>query len=724
MSINPNDLVPSRRNPLVAWVARKIFEYQPDKGPQPSQQDSTLTGTTAYGIQSIFDKYFLTDVERLVIYKDVQEMDDSSEECSIALDTIADNVCSSEDGVQTTVEVTTEDAGAQKEIDAMFTRIDMQKKLYPIVRNTIKYGDSFNELVVNGEGELVAVKPLPANTFYRNEDRFGNMVLGQPKYNSDGTCSNGKEDCAFSQIDAQTQRVVAAFFPWQIGHIRHNWDGMSPYGRSMMKVTRVIWRKLKAEEEALIIGRLTRAYLKLVYYVDTTGLAKNQKILALTEFRQSMTQRQDLDGRREQQFSVMSDIYLSDANIKMGNQVVPSRTRVDTIDPKNEGMQNISDMEYFQKKMISTVRVPPAHMGYEKDINAKATLTLQDIQYVRFLRRIQSEVGHFIQQMVDTQLILKGFDPKVIEYEIKWPRLSATDEAIASLAEMQRAQGDQVYLQEGVLDVEFVQRSRFGFDDADIERINKAVEEKEQKELDQQTQLADADAQRQMTIKTAQVRAAGKNNGGDTTKGNPPSGGRSTSNGDGKKGVNPPSRGAMRQEVVEFMEHFVPAMEAYQADQALTQQNGNGRHHDAEHDVLMEAARTAASSPIPTPVAAQSQPAPQPVHVHFEAGMVEAAAPANVIVNPEVKAPDVHITVPPASVTVEGDSIEIHPAAVDLKPPIVHVDVHPEVKGPDITVQPAPVHIAKEEPRGDVEVVQETDASGNKVYKARRNKKK
>lgn len=724
MSMNPQQMVPMRRNPLVAWVAKQIFQYQPDKGPQPSQQDSTLTGTTAYGIQSIFDKYFMTDVERLVIYRDVQEMDEQSEECSIALDTIADNVCSSEDGVQTTVEIETDDPTAGPIIDDLLSRIDMQKKLYPIVRNAIKFGDGFNEFVVNGDGDIVAVKPLPANTFYRNEDRFGNLVLGTPKYAADGSCMNAREDCAFSQIDAQTQRVIAAFFPWQIGHIRHNWDGMSPYGRSMMKVTRVIWRKLKAEEEALIIGRLTRAYLKLVYYVDTTGLGKPAKIAALTEFRQNMTQRQDLDGRREQQFSVMSDIFLSDANIKMGNQVVPSRTRVDTIDPKNEGMQNISDMEYFQKKMISTVRVPPAHMGYEKDINAKATLTLQDVQYVRFLRRIQSQVGHFVEQLVDTQLILKGMDPKKVKYTIKWPRLSATDEAVASLAEMQRAQGDQVYLQEDIIDAEFVQRSRFGFDDTEIARIKKAADAKKAEELAEQAQIADAQAQRDVTVKSAQVRAAGNNNGGDRKSGNPPAGGRSHDNGDGeKKGVNHPTTRALRQEVTELMPLFVAAMETYRAEEVLTgngHSNGNGNGHDA----LLEEAMRAVSAPIPSPVVATAAPAAPPVHVHFEKGMVEAPA-TTVMVNPEVRAPDVQVNVPAPVVNVAGDSISILPAPVDLKAPIVQVDVHPEVKGPDITVAPAPVQVQliKEEPKGDVEVVQETDASGNKVFKARRKKK-
>lgn len=619
--LDPDLIQPIRRNRLVDWIARRVVGYQPDKGPQPSQQDSTLTGTTAFSVQSIFDKYFLTDVERLIIYKDVQEMDEQSEECSIALDTIADNVCSSEDGVQTSIEVVCEDSKANTIIQDMLARIDLHKKLYSIVRNSIKFGDGLNEIVVNGEGDIAAIKPLPANTIYRNEDRFGNLILGKPEYDDAGQCLNRKEDCAFSQVDVQTQRVIAAFYPWQIVHIRHNWDGMSPYGRSMMKVTRVIWRKLKAEEEALIIGRLTRAFMKLIHYVDTTGLSKTQKMVALTEYRQAMTQRQDLDGRREQQFYVLSDLYISSAMMKMGNQVVPSTSKVDILDPKNEGLQVISDMEYFQKKMISTVRVPPAHMGYEKDINAKATLTLQDVQYVRFLRRIQQNHSHAIEQIIDTQLTLKGIDPKTVDYDVKWPRLSATDEAIASLAEMQRATGDQVYMQEGIISRQFVRRSRFGLDEQQDADMEKEVEADQAKAMAQDQQKADAEADRQVKVKSAQVAAVGRNNGGDTSRGNPPPGGRSRRASD-KGGVNPPTTRALRQEVLELMPMFVATMEAYRAEHMPPPAaNGNG------HDPLLEEAQLAIASPLPPPKTE--------VHVHMEAPVKAPRSKRKAVTPPE-----------------------------------------------------------------------------------------
>lgn len=725
--IDPHLIQPQRRNRLVDWIARVVVRNQPDKGPQPTQQDSTMTGTTAFSVQSVFDKYFMTDVERLTIYKDVQEMDEQSEECSTALDTIADNVVSSEDGVQHSIEIITEDSKADMVIQEMLARVDLYKKLYSIVRNTLKFGDNFCEVVVNGEGDVVGIKPLPPNTVYRNEDRFGNLILDPPVYNSEGQCMNPKEGAAFVQLDNQTQRVIAAFYPWQIIHFRHNWDGMSPYGRSMMKVTRVIWRKLKAEEEALIIGRLTRAYMKLVYHVDTTGLSKNDKIQALREFRDNMTQRQTVDGRRESQFSVMSDIYLSSGNIRMGTQVAQEQTKVDILDPKNEGLQNTQDMEYFHRKMLSTVRVPPAHMGFEKDVNAKATLTLQDIQYVRFLRRIQQTMGSGLEQMVDTQLTLKGMDPKQVPYVVKWPRLSATDEAVASLAEMQRAQGDQVYQQMQVIDAEFIMRTRFGFDDEDIADMKVRVEAERQKALAEQEQMANNDAQRQVQVKNAQVRAVaakGSNNGGDTTKGDPPSGGgRSTTRptqGAGNAqpgsratlGVNPPTTRALRQEIVELFPAFLEAVERFK-DKDGEHANGNG------HDPLLEEAELAISSPLP---GGHDAPEPSSVHVHLEEGMVRMDHHAPDI---HVTTPDVHVDVHAPPVNVEGDTIVVEPSPVHVQAPDVQVDVHNNVPTPSVVVN-APdvkVEVIKEEPKGDVEVVQETDAEGRKVYKARRKKK-
>jgi hypothetical protein len=254
---------------------------------------------------------------------------------------------------------------------------------------------------------------------------------------------------------------------------------------------------------------LMRAYMKLVWYVDTTGQSKQEKQRALKEFQDAVQVSQRQDTHRDAPFSVMSDIYVSDSWLKLAaGEVKESRTRVVPIDPKNEGMTQIADVEYMENKLLSTLRVPKAHMGFERDVNAKATLTTQDIQYVRFLRRVQQQLGQCLTQIFDTQLIVLGFDPDQIEYTIEWPRLNASDEAEDALADYNRARTDAIYLKNNVVDAEWVMRERLGLDDAAVVELKKRIDEaaKAQQQLD-------SDQAEQEFNQKLQAAAALKSNG-------------------------------------------------------------------------------------------------------------------------------------------------------------------------------------------------------------------
>jgi hypothetical protein len=367
-----------KRNPgLIRRIAELFFHANPATGPQPEDQNTTESGIVSEGLVSLYDRQFKFDVTRRATYKDVEEIDQASEEASIALDTITNNVTTSDDGVQMSFEIYARNPRIKDILEKVVTTCHLHQSIRPIVRNLIKYGDMFAEIVINEQGEVVAVKQLPPITMFRNEDLTGNLLLGEPRYDKkSGKVLNGAEECAFEQKAESTGQMLATFWPWQILHMRLNHDGFSPYGKSHLRVARITYKKLKALEESLIVGRLTRDILKLVFYVDTTGLSPDQRRRALQDFQFSVMQRMHVDGRRENPFSVMTDFFVSSGWIKLGQQVQPMQTKVDIIDPKNVGIHDITDIEYLHRKFTATLRVPRSHLGFEKDVNSKSTLCL------------------------------------------------------------------------------------------------------------------------------------------------------------------------------------------------------------------------------------------------------------------------------------------------------------------------------------------------------------
>lgn len=477
-SLTPAQLMPKRNPGLIRRISELFFRANPATGPQPGDQNTTESGIVSEGLVSLYDRQFKFDVTRRATYKDVEEIDQASEEASIALDTITNNVTTSDDGVQMSFQVYARDPKIKALLENVVATCKLHECVRPMVRNLVKYGDMFSEVVINDNWEVVDVKQLPPITMFRNEDLAGNLLLGAPKYDKNsGKVQNGSEECAFEQKAEATGAMLATFWPWQIIHMRLNHDGFSPYGKSHLRVARITYKKLKACEESLIVGRLTRDILKLVFYVDTTGLSPDQRRRALQDFQFSVMQRMHVDGRRENPFSVMTDFFVSSGWIKMGQQVQPMQTKVDIIDPKNVGIHDITDIEYLHRKFTACLRVPRAHLGFEKDINSKSTLTIQDVQYVRFLRDVQQVVGHGLKQLFDIALILQDIDPEQTEYEISWPALNAVDQMNAAQSEMWRAQAHAIYANPpfDALDGRWVQQHIFNMSDEEMAEVDERV---------------------------------------------------------------------------------------------------------------------------------------------------------------------------------------------------------------------------------------------------------
>lgn len=507
--LSPAALMPRRNAGLVQRLARRLFVADPAYGPQPEMTNTTQSGVMSQVISSIYDMYFQALDERLAIYKDVDEMDSVSPEFSAAMDAIADNITASEDGSQDACVVECEDDKVKDRLNALLRNIGIDKAAYAWARQGIKKGDLFLEPVINEAGDIVAVRMLPPETMHRNEDRKGNLLVAEPKYDeATGACLNRKDECAFEQRSLEDAEVLATWYPWGIIHGRWNWDGYSRYGRSHGKVSRVDWRKLKASEEALIIGRLVRSFLKLAFYIDTTGLSQDQKKEAVRNFQEAITKRQQIDGKRENPFYVLTDFFIADGHYRMGQEVVQSRTRVESIDPKNDGLTHIDDIKYFHRKYLATLRVPPSYLAFEDAQPAGGTVGMQDINFVRFVRRGQKFLSSISAQLCALQLLIDGYDlDNMPEFSFVWPALSTADEAAAAQADFQRAQANAIGLgtsslnQTAYLSREWVMKHTYGMSDQEIREVLAQIEDERGRQVDEQTTMlkfkADLDAQAQ-----------------------------------------------------------------------------------------------------------------------------------------------------------------------------------------------------------------------------------
>jgi len=69
----------------------------------------------------------------------------------------------------------------------------------------------------------------------------------------------------------------------------------------------------------------------------------------------------------------------------------------------------IEDVEYLRNKMMAALKIPKAFLGYEEQVNAKATLAAEDVRFARTIERIQRIIESELTKIAIVHLYSQGF---------------------------------------------------------------------------------------------------------------------------------------------------------------------------------------------------------------------------------------------------------------------------------------------------------------------------
>jgi hypothetical protein len=187
-------------------------------------------------------------------YREYEDMD-GYPEISSAFDIYADD-CSQENLDGTKWDIISEDEMARDEVSRLFETVNLDQYLWDIVRNTVKYGDNFIELVVdtkNIKKGIQRIKILNPNYIYRVENEFGYLksffqqIPAKDEWTSYGGAGPAIENSQVIPLD-----------PGQIVHFKLYTSDPThyPYGKSVAQAARQIYKSLKMMEDAMLIYRL------------------------------------------------------------------------------------------------------------------------------------------------------------------------------------------------------------------------------------------------------------------------------------------------------------------------------------------------------------------------------------------------------------------------------------------------------------------------------------
>lgn len=166
--------------------------------------------------------------------------------------------------------------------------------------------------------------------------------------------------------------------------------------------------QLRMIEDSLVIYRLSRAPERRIFYIDVGNLPKVKAEQYLRDVMMRYRNKLVYDAntgeiRDDKKFmSMLEDFWLPRREGGRGTEI--------TTLPGGQNLGEITDIEYFKKKLYRSLNVPPSRMDGEGGFNlGRSSEILRDeVKFSKFVSRLRKRFSYLFHDMLKTQLILKN----------------------------------------------------------------------------------------------------------------------------------------------------------------------------------------------------------------------------------------------------------------------------------------------------------------------------
>jgi hypothetical protein len=357
--------------------------------------------TSLYGAQFNMNYQYL----RTQLYSEYDLMDQDAIIAS-ALDIIADESTLKNDmGEVLSIRSSNEDI--QKILYNLFYDIlNIEFNMWSWVRQMCKYGDFFLKMEISEKFGVYNVRPYTAFQIARKEgfnpENPEEVVF---EFNPDGF--TGGDSGYYSGPSQTPSPNVIRFDNYEMAHFRLISDvNYLPYGRSYIEPARKLYKQYALMEDAMLVHRIVRAPEKRTFYVNVGAIPPNEIDAFMQKTVSSLKRTPYVDPKTGQynlkynMQNMLEDFYIP----VRGND---TSTRIET----TPGLtyDGIQDVEYLRDKLFAALKVPKAFLGYEKDLEGKATLAAEDIRFARTIDRVQRILISELNKIALVHLYSQGY---------------------------------------------------------------------------------------------------------------------------------------------------------------------------------------------------------------------------------------------------------------------------------------------------------------------------
>jgi hypothetical protein len=175
--------------------------------------------------------------------------------------------------------------------------------------------------------------------------------------------------------------------------------------------------QLRMIEDSLVIYRLSRAPERRIFYIDVGNLPKVKAEQYLREvmsrYRNKLTYDASTGEIRDDKkyMSMMEDFWLPRREGCRGTEI--------TTLPGGQNLGELTDVEYFQKKLYRSLGVPESRMNIDNgfSLGRSSEILRDELKFTKFVGRMRKRFSNLFHDILRTQLILKNvITPEEWEY--------------------------------------------------------------------------------------------------------------------------------------------------------------------------------------------------------------------------------------------------------------------------------------------------------------------
>lgn len=461
----------------MAW--KKYFTPVNTSGALSPVSGSTSAGMSGNSLAKTNYSSFLPDVysghpNRLERYGQYDTMDWDSE-VNAAFDILAEFCTQTNEENGTPFQIFFKDKATGTEVKLLkkflqqWTKLNkFDKRIFKIVRNAFKYGDSFfirdpetqswlyidpakvDKIVVN-ESEGKKPEQYIIRDFNPNLEALSSTAI-QPS-NMQGAGNQYGSGYNMGLNGAGGSRGMTGAYPnsgtgsrfnlnqnqyaIDARHVIHismseGIDNNFPFGNSLMETIFKVFKQKELLEDAIIIYRVQRAPERRVFYIDVGNMPSHLAMSFVERVKNEVNQRR-IPSQTGGTQSVIDASYnpLSINEDYFFPQTAEGRgSKVDIL-PGGTNLGEIDDLRYFTNKLFRALRIPSSYLPTGPDDGGSnfndgrvGTAYIQELRFNKYCERLQSLLNEPFDTEFKMYLRNKGIniDPNIFDIKFNAPQ--------------------------------------------------------------------------------------------------------------------------------------------------------------------------------------------------------------------------------------------------------------------------------------------------------------